>query len=406
MLPRLDANFTRFYLAALTSNVGDGVVRAALSLYAATLTRDPVYSSGRGGFRTAPLVAVLVSGALADRPNCRRLMVRVNVVRALLLALLAGAAATGLESIWLLFSVVFLLGVAETLFDTASAAFVPHIVGRKALPQANGRLFSAQVLANDFAGPPLGGLLFTLAPFLPLLVDGVSFFVAAALVATLSGSFAPVPRTGVRTHLGAGILEGLRWVLGSRLLLTLGIVVALLGFGNQAAFAIFVLFAQEVLGVGNVGYGVLLSIGATGAFLGSLVAGRTGQRPGTGRALLASVVLGGSPTWASASAQCCPSSGLVRTQWCERAGVERALGVAAASTGTGCPAGTRGERLPDPCLGRDAPRSASRRRRGGIRLAAALNSSRPVVPDGGARRGTCTQNARLERALADAATTV
>lgn len=149
------------------------------------------------------------------------------------------------------------------------------------------------MLANDFAGPPLGGPLFALAPFLPLLVDAASFFVAAALVATLSGSFAPVHLAGKRTNLGADIMEGLRWLASNRLLLTLGVVVALLGFGNQAAFAIFMLLAQEVLGVGEVGYGVLLSLGAGGAFLGSLVAGRVGKRLGTGRALLASVAVGG-----------------------------------------------------------------------------------------------------------------
>jgi len=58
-----------------------------------------------------------------------------------------------------------------------------------ALEQANGRMWSIESAANTFSGPPIGSLLLLVAFAAPFFVDSVTFFVAAALVALVPGSF-------------------------------------------------------------------------------------------------------------------------------------------------------------------------------------------------------------------------
>ena len=66
-----------------------------------------------------------------------------------------------------------LLGIGEVLHDNAAQTFVPTIVERQHLEHANGRLYTAETVANQFVGPPLGGLLLAIGFALPFFVDSV-----------------------------------------------------------------------------------------------------------------------------------------------------------------------------------------------------------------------------------------
>ena len=82
-----------------------------------------------------------------------------------------------------------LLGMAEVLRDNSAQTLMPNIVHPDHLEKANGRLWSAEGVANTFLGPPLGSLLLVAAFAVPFYVDAASFFVAAALVAMIPGTF-------------------------------------------------------------------------------------------------------------------------------------------------------------------------------------------------------------------------
>ena len=74
-----------------------------------------------------------------------------------------------------------LLGMAEVLRDNSAQTILPNVVRVDQLEKANGRMWSAEAIANTFVGPPLGSLLLIAAFSLPFFVDAGSFFVAAAL---------------------------------------------------------------------------------------------------------------------------------------------------------------------------------------------------------------------------------
>ncbi len=271
LFPRLGADFRKLWTASAVSNLGDGVTMAAGPLLVASITTDPAAVAGAVFAQQLPwLLFALLSGAWADRLDRRRLVVTVNLIRAATLTILVATVAADTVTVPLVYAVFFVLGTGETLADTASSAFVPALVPPDRLPTANAWLGATFTVLNQFAAKPLGAWLFVVAAAAPFGVNALSFAASAALVAGI-GNLPAVeqrPRRSLRTD----IADGVRWLWRHRLLRTLAVTMA---FGNVvfcAAFAIFVLYAFERLGLGQVGYGVLLTAFAVGGLAGTVVA--------------------------------------------------------------------------------------------------------------------------------------
>ena len=299
---RLGPRFVRLLVAGGLSNLGDGVRSAALPLIAAGLTRDPLAFSTVAIAGTLPwLVLSLPAGVIVDRVERRRLMVGANAVRALLLAGLGLALFADRGSVALLALVALGLGTCEVLFDNAAQTLLPSLVDPAALERANGRLSSAEIVTNQFAGPPLGGALFALAVALPVLVDAGLLAAAAMLVAGLPRGSARAPGTAPMPGHGAGdargflsdLREGVTWLARHRLLRTLAVLLAVLNGTGAMGMAVFALYATgegSVLGLGPLGFSLLMTAGSAGALLASLVADRLVERVGRARSLWASLM--------------------------------------------------------------------------------------------------------------------
>jgi predicted MFS family arabinose efflux permease len=164
---------------------------------------------------------------------------------------------------------------------------------------ANGRLYAAEVVTNQFAGPPLGAFLFAAAAAAPFLLDAGTFGLAALVVLGMRGSFRPVreldadqPRPSIR----ADIAEGLRWLRRHQLLRTLALVLGVLNLLEAGVLAVLVLYALEVLDLSQQGYGVLLTSAGVGALVGSLLARWLSARVGPGTLLIVAVLAIGGAT--------------------------------------------------------------------------------------------------------------
>jgi MFS family permease len=288
---RLGGNFARLWTAGAVSNLGDGVVLAAMPLLAASLSRSPTVVALVATAASLPwLFFSLVGGAIADRTDRRRTMSVVDGMRFVAMGALGVALLIDAESIALLVIVSFALGMAETVFDNASQAILPSVVAGDALERANGRLEGAQIVANQFVGPPLGAWLFGLAAAAPFFLDAGSFAFAALLVLTLRGSFRP-ERAVTGTTMRADIAEGVRWLTRHRVLRSLGIALGIINFVGMAAMTILVLYAQDILHLTDAQYGLLLAAEAGGAVLGSMVASRVSARLGPGSSLALAIAV-------------------------------------------------------------------------------------------------------------------
>jgi MFS family permease len=291
--PVLGPEYRKLWTASTISNLGDGITLTAGPLLAASLTRDPVLVAGLAFAQRVPwLLFPLISGALVDRLDRRRVMGYVDAARTALIGALGVAVLLGSASLPLMYAVFFLMGTLETLFDNASQAILPAVVSRDRLERANSRLYAAEIVSNELAGPPLGGFLFGVAVAVPFLLDAGTYAAAAALVLALRGQGRPERSEGAPpTTLAAEIGEGLRWLWNHRLIRTLAIMLGVFNMTLAATDAIFVLFAQDVLGLGSFGFGVLLTSGAVGGLIGSLLADRIIVWLGPGVALQAAVLI-------------------------------------------------------------------------------------------------------------------
>ena len=290
---RPGTNFGKLWTASTVSFLGDGVTLAAGPLLAASVTRDPVLVAGVAVAQQLPwLLFSLPGGALVDRLDRRLVMWISDAVRSATIGLLGIAVLFDLANLPVIYAAFFVLGAATVPFAAASTSILPSVVAKGRLAGANGRLFGAQVVAGQMVGPPLGGLLFASSAPLPFLLDAGSFAAAAALVLAMGGSFrATRPGETPRTTLGAEISEGFAWLWGHRLLRTLAMALGMMNLTSAATFAILVLFAGERLGLGPVGYGVLLSSLAVGGVLGALSAGRIAGRLGAGTTMRAGLLV-------------------------------------------------------------------------------------------------------------------
>ena len=298
---RLGLPFWQLWSASALSNLADGLVKIALPLVAVTLTDSAGLVAGVALAVTLPwLLFALPAGALVDRVDRRIAMVAANVVRAAAVVALAVSLVLGLESstgaIWALYAVALLLGTAETVYDTAAQSILPQVVPRDRLPRANGRLIAAELTANEFVGPPLGGLLVAAGVAAAFATPAGLWAAAIGALLLLRGGFS-VPREK-STTLRADVAEGLRYLWRHRLLRTLAAMTGLFNLATNATFAVFVLYAvgpDSALGLTEAAYGLLFATIAGGSLIGALLADPIIRRLGRSRSMLVGI-LGGVAT--------------------------------------------------------------------------------------------------------------
>ena len=314
---RLGGAYAKLFSASTISNLGDGIGIVAYPWLASAVTRN--------GFLIA-LVAVaqrlpwmlfsLPAGVITDRNDRRTLMIGANWARAVLTLAVAfavlgeqgnllspdelDAAVEPADNIGLyviVLTATLLLGVAEVLHDNAAQTFMPAIVAPQNLERANGRLLSAEMVANTFAGPPAAALLLAVAFSLPFFVDALTFGVSAALItlirpAQMLWSTTPKPDAD-RLPWKKELADGFGWLWNHDLFRPMAIILGLLNLIGTLGLATLVLFAQEVLETSPTEFAILTTGGAVGGVIGGWTASRVSARIGSGPSLWVTLLGGG-----------------------------------------------------------------------------------------------------------------
>jgi MFS family permease len=289
--------FWQLWSASTLSNLADGVVKVSLPLVAVTLTDSPALVAGIVVAVTLPwLLFALPAGALTDRVDRRAAMLVANLARASALVVLVATVLLGYGSIWALYAVALFVAIAETVYDTCAQSILPQVVPRERLSRANGRLQAAELTANEFVGPPLGGVLVATGIAVAFAAPAGLWAAAVGVLLLVQGQFRVVRehRTTIRTD----VAEGMRFLWRHRLLRTLAAMTGLFNLATNATFAVFVLYAvgpDSAMGLSEAGYGLLFGTIAAGSLLGALVADRVERRLGRARTLALSI-LGGALT--------------------------------------------------------------------------------------------------------------
>lgn len=274
----LGSTFSSLLAATFVSNLGDGLRLTALPLLATTLTSSPLLVAGVTAAQFLPWTTFApFGGVIVDRADRRRLIMFTQAWRALVMMLLAIAIISGAVRIWQLFVVAFVITVGEILVDPSVVATVPTLVARDDLDRANSRITSVELVTNEFAGGPLGTLSFVLVPWLPFVLDALSYFGSIALFRRLPSNqrrSETLNLAAVRTEMA----EGLRWIARHPFMRPLTAAIAVFHLGTAGAFSLLVLLVQDVLAARDIVFGIVLAAAAIGATVSSLVAARLTDR--------------------------------------------------------------------------------------------------------------------------------
>jgi MFS family permease len=287
-LLRRRPDLARLVGAALVSLTGDWLLAIGLTYAVYDLTGSTMASAGV--FLTSLLPQVLgglVAGVLVDRWDRRRTMVVANLVLAagLLPLLLVDDAG----SIWVVYPVLVLEAVVETLFAPAEQALLPRVVDASdssELVTANALNGQAGNVAR-LVGGAVGGVLAALGGIpLVALADAGSFLLAALLVARIRTSGAVAPREesaedevrGRFAELRDEWVEGARVALASRTVRVLAAFTLITSFGEGIWGTLFAPYVRSVLHGGAEALGVISGIQAVGGVVGGLFVATVGSR--------------------------------------------------------------------------------------------------------------------------------
>ncbi len=292
----LGSRYWKLWSATAISNLGDGVAMVAYPWLASAITRSPILIALAAVASRLPwLIFTLPAGVITDRFDRKKIIVSMDLFRALLTATIAiliwlnvstlpkldeVATDPSLTTHWSLYYLMiisaFLFGVAEVLRDNTAQTLLPSVVRPEQLEKANGRMWSAESLTNSFIGPPLGSVLIGIAIFIPFFFHTVTFFLAAILIASI-GSIAAIGRDEVKEKkvkidFKKEIKEGFSWLWAHELLRPMAITVGSINGAAAISGAAFILFAQEILHTSVFIFAILGTAGAVGGIVGGGVA--------------------------------------------------------------------------------------------------------------------------------------
>lgn len=277
---RLSGDFWKFWIGQTISNLGSSFTGFALPLLIFKLTGSALNLALASAANFLPyLLFGLLIGAWVDRVNRQRLMISVDIGRALVIASIPLLASFGLLSIWWIYVVGFVNSTLSICFDSCEFAAIPSLVKQDDLVTANGRI-QASYSAASVAGPLLAGLLLAIVPVQQLLlIDSASFLCSAGALALIRVSFnAATGQQRKLTSIRQDIAEGLRYVLGHPVLRMISAMMALVNFVSSTIATQLVLFAKQRLLASDAQVGLLFSAASAGIIVLSLLAGPLRKR--------------------------------------------------------------------------------------------------------------------------------
>ena len=303
----LGKNYWRLWVAHGVSNLGDGISQVAYPWLASAVTRSPLLIAAVAVASRLPwLVFTLPAGVITDRFDRRKIIIAMDITRAALALLVAVAVTFEVDNLpaldtvgsgidlatnWFLYTVLIvtalLFGCAEVLRDNSAQTFLPEVVEADQLESANGKLWSVEFVTNSFVGPPLGSFLIGIFVFLPFYFDTATFFVSAALIATLATIARPVKPQAEKKALNfrAEIKEGFTWLWKHELLRPMAIILGCLNGLGAITAATFILFAQEILDTSVFIFAILGTAGAIGGTVGGILGPKISAKLGSGPSL-------------------------------------------------------------------------------------------------------------------------
>ena len=285
--------FLKFWAGQSVSLFGTQFSLLAIPL-AAALTLH-ASSAQMGLLAAAQFAPALVLGPFIgvwlDRARRRPVMVATQLASMVALATVPIAAVGHLLTLAQLYTVAFLAGAASAAYSVAQNSFLPTLVGREHLVEANAKFQTSRTIAQ-LAGPGIAGWVIQLitAP-LAIAFDAATFLVAA-LTAAWIRTHEEVPAAAeARRHVLSEARHGLSFLWEEPLVRSVSLILILANFGSFFGSAVFVLLFVGHLGVTPAQLGLVWAVGSLSSLFGAQLAKPVARRLGLGPVLVTACIL-------------------------------------------------------------------------------------------------------------------
>jgi MFS family permease len=289
------SDFLKLWSAETVSQFGSQISLLALPLVAI----DVLHVSA---FKVASLTTVeflpfllvsLPAGVWVDRLPRRPILIAGDLARAGLLGSIPVAYAMDVLTIWQLYGVGFVVGIATVFFDIAYQSYLPSLVARQQIIDGNAKLEISRSTAQ-LGGPGLAGLLvgWLRAPA-AILIDAVSFLGSALFIISIRKTEISQADRAPRRKMRTELREGLSYVLRHPYLKNIAACTAIFNFFGLMGFAILLVFARRHLHLSPQAIGLAFTLSNIGPLFAALSANRIFARLGVGRTIIVASILGG-----------------------------------------------------------------------------------------------------------------
>jgi MFS family permease len=280
---RASADFRRLTVSSTVSQLGGQMTTFAVALQVYTLTGSSAAVGGVGLAAAIPSISAgLLTGALADAVDRRKLVLATSAGLTAVSALFAAQAFAGLRSVWLLYGLVAVQYLLSAVGSPARRTFTPRLLPRELIP-AGAAITMLSMHLSLIAGPPLAGVI-TAAGGLRFcyLIDAVSF--AAALYAVFR--LPPMRPDGGRATLSVrAVGDGFRFI-GRRKVVLGALLSDLSATALGMPVALFPAINADRFGGAPQTLGLLTAGLAAGGILGTALSGPVSHVTRPGRAML------------------------------------------------------------------------------------------------------------------------
>jgi MFS family permease len=271
-------DFQLLFYGQLLSQTGDQFLFIAALSIINRLTASPLALSGLALAISIPqLTFGLIGGVLVDRFSRKRVLIVSDILRALVI--LPALLVDQHSDLWILYPAAAGLAIIGTAFYPARNAIIPNIIPPTLLLSANTLMQASYILALIFGATLAGFAVRLWGPDAAILFDSATFLFSALLIFAMRipPNSAAQPHESARTMWGQ-LMQGLRYVAGSNLLLRVLAITAIAALGIGAIQILGLNFLNRRLNVTEQGFGLTMAMMGVGVALGGAVVQRFATR--------------------------------------------------------------------------------------------------------------------------------
>lgn len=278
-------NFRLYFAGHFVSLLGWSMHSVAQPWLVLLLTDSPFFVGLVSMLGTLPIMLFgLLGGLVADRFPKRRVLVVTQTTAMVIALALSAVVLTDVVTLAHVMIAATLLGVTAAFDIPGRQSFLVELVGKRDLMSAIA-LNSASFNSSRIVGPGVAGLIISIAGVgVCFLINGVSYIalIAALLVIRLAGG---VDASGSALR-GSTVRQGLSYVAADRRMRTLIIMIAVASIFGFPYYVLLPVVARNVLGLGSVEFGWMVSAAGLGAVTSALGLATVGRHWPKGRVIM------------------------------------------------------------------------------------------------------------------------